>query len=96
MSVFSVLFLSVGFILMIYCFFMLFRNKWVAQERKKIIKNLSVESRNYINHCFESGNIDGCDVLKFMKINYDEKYWSYNKMMIYFWIWDVEKMVNYN
>jgi hypothetical protein len=75
---------------------MLYRSKWVASERRKLIKKVSKEAKLYIRHCYATGKHDECDVLEFHRLNYDDKYWSYEKMMFYFWIWDVEKMVNFS
>lgn len=75
-------------------FFMMYRNKWISDELSKAIKKVGNETRKYINDCHKNGII--CDVNEFYRINYTDKYWSYEKMLINFLIWDIEKMTYYN
>ena len=92
----GIILLVFGFSGILFCFFMMCRNKWVSDERGKIIKNVAIESKKYIDDCYNSGNGSECNVIEFHELNYEKKYWSYDRMMSNFWIWDVEKMTNYH
>ena len=70
------------------------RNDWIYIERRKILKKIFEEAKEYINACIKFDIIDDCDVHAFYRKNFDNKYWSSRKMVHFFWITDVEKMVN--
>ncbi len=79
---------------------MLYRNKWVKDEKLKLVHKIANNIRKEFDICKEkefSGEkaVKWPDVEEYFETHFDEKYFSYNEMLYTFWIWDVEKMRYY-
>ena len=72
--------------------YMIFRNEWVYHQRDKIIS----EAAEYVRSFKTPSTITKYkDIKAWVSERWDEyenNYYSYGKMMCYFWCWDIEKM----
>ena len=74
-------------ILLLFLVFMLFRNEWVCRKRLEFNNAVSEFRLNLIDQDYEKYK-QLPDYNSFMNSIY-----SYNKMLLYFWVWDLNKLV---
>jgi len=83
--------ISAVLLFLLFMIFMIFRSNWIYKQRIILNNNIADKARKIIYDHAKEGKLLKIDIIKWYD-DYYNSYYSYNKMALYFWIWDIEKM----
>ena len=87
------IFVAICTLIVVFGVYMIFRNNWVFRTKQEFARKISVYTEKCINEWSENNCVPSHENLHKFLIRCYTCQWSYNKMLLSFWVWEPSKMV---